>query len=177
MIEDIRDIRGPKYVLPAWEIAAAIGAVLLLALAAYGLWRWRRRRKQARTLLPFERALEQLDAIRPLLQPANAREFSIAISDIVRGYIELRFDVTATHRTTEEFLHDLVQTPKFTLARHRGLLADFLQQCDLVKFGGAALSLQSMESLHDSARRFVLETAQPDPVTPSVKTHDSVPAT
>jgi len=177
MIEDIRDIRGPKYIMPAWVIAAVIGGLVLLALAGYGLWRWRKRRRGARILQPFELALEQLDGIRPLMQPASGREFSIAISDIVRSYIERRFEVTATHRTTEEFLHDLVQTPKFTLARHRGLLADFLQQCDLVKFGGVALSLQSIESLHDSARRFVLETAKPDPVAPSAQSHDSLPAT
>jgi hypothetical protein len=174
---DIRDIRGPKFILSAWVIAAAIGAAVLLALAGYGLWRWRRRRRAPRTLLPFERALGELEAIRPLMEPASAREFSIAISDIVRGYIEQRFDVIATHRTTEEFLHDLVQTPKFTLARHRGLLAEFLQQCDLVKFGGMSLTRQSIESLHESARAFVLETAQPDPVTPSQEAHDSVPAT
>jgi hypothetical protein len=136
-----------------------------------------KRRRQPRVLLPFEQALQSLDAIRPLMQPASAREFSIAVSDIVRGYIEQRFDVTATHRTTEEFLRDLLETAKPSLARHRGLLAEFLQQCDLVKFGGMSLSMQSIESLHASARGFVLETAKPDPVAPPKEAHDTLPAT
>jgi len=175
--EDIRDIRGPKYILPLWVILAALGGIVLLALAAYGIWRWVKRRRQPRVLLPFEQALQSLDAIRPLMQPASAREFSIAVSDIVRGYIEQRFDVTATHRTTEEFLRDLLETAKPSLARHRGLLAEFLQQCDLVKFGGMSLSMQSIESLHASARGFVLETAKPDPVAPPKEAHDTLPAT
>lgn len=175
--EDIRDIRGPKYIVPLWVILAAVGGLVLLALAGYGIWRWLKRRRKPRVLLPFEHALQSLDAIRPLMQPASAREFSIAVSDIVRGYIEQRFDVTATHRTTEEFLRDLLETAKPSLARHRALLAEFLQQCDLVKFGGMSLSLQSIESLHASARGFVLETAKPDPVAPPEATHDTLPAT
>ena len=169
--EDIRDIRGPKYVLPRWLLPALVAGAALLALAGYGIWRWQRRRRRPRVLLPFERALQRLEELRPLMQPAHAREFSIAASDIVRTYIEQRFDVTATHRTTEEFLHDLLESSNPSLARHRGLLAEFLQQCDLVKFAGMSLSMQSIEALQQSARAFVLETAKPE------ETHDALPAT
>jgi hypothetical protein len=162
--EDIRDIRGPKFVASPWLIPAILAALALLAWGAYGVWRWYHRRKIPRVLLPYEVALERLEAIRVLMQPAKAREFSIAASDIVRGYIEERFSVTATHRTTEEFLHDLLESPNASLARHRGLLSEFLNQCDLVKFAGVSLSTHTMETLHESARAFVLETAKPDPV-------------
>ena len=97
-----------------------------------------------------------------LMQPQKAREFSIAVSDIVRVYIEQRFNATATHRTTEEFLHDLLDSSNTTLAKHRVLLSDFLQQCDLVKFAGMSLTTRNMESLHHSAEAFVQETAKPD---------------
>jgi hypothetical protein len=160
--EDIRDIRGPKFIFPPWLLPAVIAGVVLLALGALGLWRWLRRRRRPRVLLPFEIALQRLEEMRALMQPEDAREFSIAVSDVVRRYIEERFGVTATHRTTEEFLHDLLESSHAPLARHRALLSEFLQQCDLVKFAGISLTLQNMESLHHSARAFVLETAQPD---------------
>jgi len=160
--EDIRDIRGPKFIAPPWLLPAVIAGVLLLALGAYGFWRWRRRRRQPRVLLPFEVALQRLEEMRALMQPGRAREFSIAVSDVVRRYIEERFGVTATHRTTEEFLHDLLDSSHAPLARHRALLSEFLQACDLVKFAGVSLTLHNMESLHHSARAFVLETAKPD---------------
>ncbi len=96
------------------------------------------------------------------MDPASAREFSIAVSDIVRQYIEVAFHVTATHRTTEEFLHDLLETSNAALAAHRGLLAEFLNQCDLAKFAGVSLSRQIMESLHAQRAQLrdrILQTA------------------
>jgi hypothetical protein len=161
-VEDIRDIRGPKFIVPLWLLLAVVAGAVLLAVSTYGIWRWLRRRRRPRVLLPFEIALQRLEEMRALMQPSQAREFSIAVSDVVRRYIEERFGVTATHRTTEEFLHDLLESSHAPLARHRALLAEFLQQCDLVKFAGMSLTLQNMESLHHSARAFVLETAKPD---------------
>ena len=99
--EDIRDIRGPKFIAPPWLLPAAIAGAILLVSSAYGFWRWLRRRRQPRVLLPFEVALQRLEEMRALMQPGRAREFSIAVSDVVRRYIEERFGVTATHRTTE----------------------------------------------------------------------------
>jgi hypothetical protein len=169
--EDIRDIRGPRFIFPPWLLPAVIAGALLLAVGAWGLWRWLHRRRLPRVLLPFEIALQRLEAVRALMQPDDAREFSIAVSDVVRRYIEERFGVTATHRTTEEFLHDLLDSSHAALARHRALLSEFLQQCDLVKFAGMSLTLQNMESLHHSARAFVLETAKPD----EASTHGALP--
>jgi hypothetical protein len=174
--EDIRDIRGPKYILPDWVLPALIGGAVLIALSIYGLWRWRRRRA-APVLLPHEIALRRLEDIRTLMQPASAREFSTAVSDIVRGYIEQKFDVTATRRTTEEFLRELLESSNASLARHRGLLGEFLQQCDFVKFAALSLNLQNMESLRQSARAFVLATAEPQEAPSIEKIHDSIPAT
>jgi len=173
--EDIRDIRGPRYILPAWVLPAMAAMVVILVLAIYRIWRWRRERG-VRPLLPYERALERLEHVRALMQPADAREFSIAVSDIVRGYIEQRFEVAVTRRTTEEFLHDLLETPHVALARHQSLLADFLHQCDFVKFAGMSLALQDMETLRQSARAFVLATAKPEDSPAVQEGHDALPA-
>ncbi len=159
--EDIRDIRGPKFILPAWAWWAAIAAALLLALCGYWLWR-RQHRRRARVLTPFEIALNGLEEIRARMLPGSAREFSTEVSAIVRTYIEQRFDVTATRRTTEEFLRELLESANASLARHRTLLGEFLQQCDVVKFAAQSLTIQNMESLRQSARAFVLATAEPE---------------
>jgi len=169
--EDIRDIRGPKGIFPAWLLPALVAGGALLALGAYGVWRWHRRRPSSPPLQPFEIALKRLEEIRRLLDPASVREFSVAISGLVRQYIEDGFKVTATHCTTEEFLHDLLESPDATLAAHRNLLGQFLQQCDMAKFAGVSLSRQIMESLYQSARRFVIETHEAEEAA-----HDSLPA-
>jgi hypothetical protein len=171
--------------LPSWLILALLAGAGLLLIGGYAFWRWRRRRAQPRILLPFEVALQRLEEIRRLLDPASAREFSIAVSDIVRQYIEVQFSVTATHRTTEEFLHDLLESSNASLAAHRSLLAEFLNQCDLAKFAGVSLSRLILESLHASARSFVTESSKPPPAaatreTPPLRVkeaRDSLPTT
>jgi hypothetical protein len=163
--EDIRDIRGPKLVVPSWMVPALLVGAVLLAVGGYVIWR-KRGQQRARPLLPYEIALQRLEEIRALMSPSSAAEFSTAITDIVRSYIEQRFAVTATRQTTEEFLRDLLQSSDTALARHRALLGDFLHRCDFVKFGGMSLTSQNMEALRQSARTFVLETAKTEQESP-----------
>jgi hypothetical protein len=158
--EDIRDIRGPKAVPRSWVVPAALATVIVVALCAYVVWRRRHRAVRRPALTLFEQTLQRLEGTRVLMQPGTAREFGIAASELIRDYIEKRFNMVATQRTTEEFLQALLQSSNETLARHRSLLAEFLQQCDFVKFAGASLAVADMESLFQSARRFVLETAE-----------------
>jgi hypothetical protein len=160
-VPDVRDIRGPKTVPASWLIPALLAGAILVALGAYLVWRWRHRAIRRRELTLSERTLERLDGTRPLMHPATARAFGIAASEAIRDYIEKRFKVVATQRTTEEFLQTLLHNSNEALARHRALLAEFLQQCDFVKFGGASLEVTDMESLFRSARSFVLETGEP----------------
>jgi hypothetical protein len=161
MTQDIRDIRGPKHIpsprlWPSW-----LAGGLALAALGYAAWRWNRRRALAAAKLPYEIALDRLEEARALMQPENAREFSITVSEIVRHYIEARFHVCAARRTTEEFLHELIGPSDALLASHQSLLADFLQHCDLAKFARWILSLEEMENMLQSARTFVIETAKP----------------
>ena len=159
--EDIRDIRGPKALPGSWLLPAVlVGALFVTLCVAYAIWR-RNRRARPLNLTLSEQTLERLDGTKTLMQPATAREFGIAASEVIRNYIEKRFEVIATQRTTEEFLQTLLQSSNETLARHRSRLAQFLQQCDFVKFAGASLTVTDMEALFQSARGFVLETGQP----------------
>ena len=106
--EDIRDIRGPKHIPSPGSGPPGVASGLALAGA------WIRRlalessSRSRAGKLPYEIALDRLEEARALMQPENAREFSIAVSEIVRHYIEDRFQVWAARRTTEEFLHDLL---------------------------------------------------------------------
>ena len=159
--EDIRDIRGPKTVPGSWVLPAVLAGAIVVALCAYAVWRRRHRGTRRRSLTLSEQALERLENTRPLMRPPTAREFGIAASEVIRSYIEKRFDVIATQRTTEEFLQTLLQSSNATLARHRSLLEEFLQQCDFVKFAAGSLAITDMESLFRSARGFVLETGEP----------------
>lgn len=160
--EDIRDIRGPKALSAGSPVLLVLLIVIIVAaLGACGAWYFRQRGTRLRSLTLSEQALQGLEKTRPLMRPDTAREFGIAASEVIRSYIERRFDVVATQRTTEEFLQSLLQGSNAALARHRALLAELLQQCDLVKFAGTSLAVADMESLLQSARGFVLQTGEP----------------
>jgi hypothetical protein len=158
--DDIRDIRGPKAVPGSWTVYAVLVAAIVMALCAYLIWRRRRRAVPSRTLTLSQRTLQRLDSTKPLMRPDTARAFGIAASELIREYIEKRFEVVATQRTTEEFLQALLKSSNEALARHSSLLAEFLRQCDFVKFAGDSLAVTDMESLFRSAHRFVLETGE-----------------
>jgi hypothetical protein len=155
---DILDIRGPVHIPPPfpwlmWAIAAAV-------VIALGLIVWRLARR-SRRLLPYELALQRLEAARPLMQPDNAEAFCVSVSETVRGFIEQGFAVRAPRQTTAEFLHDAVQLTDDPLGSQREALARFLHHCDLAKFARWNLSLVQMGELLNAAREFVLAVGQP----------------
>jgi hypothetical protein len=156
---DIRDIRGPKPLPSPWLIPLIAAAVLAAAGGAYAAWTWNRRRSRQPAKQPLDIALERLDQARLLMVARRGREFSIEVSSAVRDFIESRFDLRAAHLTTDEFLHRLVEPADALLAAHRSLLDHFLQTCDLAKFGGWNLAANDMEAMWESARQFIVESA------------------
>ena len=83
--EDIIDIRPPIHIAAPFPwLAWSAGALCLIAVstAAWKLWR-REKRK-----LAYEIALERLENTRPLMRESNAEPFSLAVSEIVRCFIE-----------------------------------------------------------------------------------------
>jgi hypothetical protein len=159
--EDIRDIRPPIHIPYSWLWAAYLAGGLGLAGLAIAAWRGHRWYRQSHRKLLYELTLDELEAARALMEPGKGYQFSIAVSEIIRNYIEKRFQARAAHRTTGEFLHDLLAQSHAGLSAHQPLLAEFLQHCDLAKFARWQLSVAQMEALHHSAGTFVIETGKP----------------
>jgi hypothetical protein len=158
-LDDIFDIRPPIHI-PS-EVFWAGWAVGALAAAGLGYGAWRLLCGKLREKLPYEIALEKLLAARQFLSPEQARAFSELVSEVVRSFIERTFPVRAAHRTTEEFLSDLVAHTDSPLAGHRGTLGEFLGHCDLAKFARWRLSVPQMEAMLQSARDLRLAAGQP----------------
>jgi hypothetical protein len=169
---DIHDIRAP-YLIPAdWRVAVLIGTAVLLLLALLWVgWRGLRNRHPQLTLL--QRTLQQLEATRSLMAAGDARAFAVAVSDVVRGYVEERFQVLATQRTTAEFLRDCLSQMGSALQIHEQSLGEFLRFCDLAKFARWSLNGPEMQGMLASAQHFVETTAAPIP-SPSVTTSETI---
>jgi len=158
--EDIIDIRPPIHIAAPFPwLAWSAGALVLIGVSAVA---WKLRRRQQRKLA-YEIALERLENARPLMRESNAEPFSLAVSEIVRCFVEEVLPVRAAHCTTEEFLRDLIALPYLPLAQHRDSLADFLRHCDLAKFARWSLTVSQMEAMLESAKAFVIDLGQPKP--------------
>jgi hypothetical protein len=126
-----------------------------------------RRRQQAQELVRLfkpahEIAYDRLRALikQELVKAGRIKEFYERISDILRHYIEHRFELRAPERTTEEFLAELTSAnvlPKPDQEK----LGEFLQHCDLVKFAKYNPTNEQIQKTFDLVKDFI-ETTKSD---------------
>ncbi len=168
---EIKDIRPP---LPLPRnislLFLVVGLTILFAgLAIAGVIYWKKTAAEkipaAVQLRPEEIALQELDRLlaEKLLARGEIKLFHLRISDILRRYIENRFGLKAPERTTEEFLTyiSIVESSENApLGSHKALLADFLTQCDLVKFARHEPTVAESEKTVDICREFIEETKE-----------------
>jgi hypothetical protein len=94
--------------------------------------------------------------------------FCSLVSDVIRVYLEERFNLHAPDRTTEEFLNELREGSQLN-EEHKALLENFLTKCDLVKFARDEPTETELRGLLDAALRLIDETREvvgiqpPDP--------------
>ena len=163
--DEIRDIKPPidfpvNYAL--WWILAIVSflAVLGFLLRFFLLGRAQRKDIASASLKsPWQAAYERLDELKKhnLPQQGRVKEYYTQLSDIVRRYIEDRFQIRAPEMTTQEFLSSLGGAAELTDGQ-KNVLRDFLNSCDLVKFAKHTPTIKEMEEGLFWAQRLVEET-------------------
>jgi hypothetical protein len=159
---DIRNIKPPVAIPTGWEwVWWTLGALIVAALLTL-LVRYLRRRMKTRPKTPpvpaHVRARQKLNEALALI--AQPKPCCTAVSDIIRQYLEERFNFRAPERTTEEFLYELQDT-NLLGPDQKDSLGGFLQQCDLVKFAKYEPGEPELRELHGSAIRLIDETQPP----------------
>jgi hypothetical protein len=163
---DIRDIRGPESIYNLtyiYIVLAIIGVIIIIVLIVRLL---KKRRKQQETITPprpaHEVAYEALKELmgRDYLKTGRVREYYFELSNIVRHYIEDRFQLKAPEMTTEEFLATLKYSGVLN-SEQKGDLKDFLSHCDMVKFARYLPDEKEIELSNDSARTLIDRTKEP----------------
>ncbi len=151
--------RGPLW---PWIAGGATGLAILAASTALFVGYTVRRRRGQRPETPAHvealRAMQDLES-RRLAQEGRFDPYFTRLSQILRRYIERRFEVHAPALTTEEFLHQ-ARTSRAIRAEYVRDLERFLRLADLVKFAKHAPAMEEAGQAHDTARAFIESTAQ-----------------
>ncbi len=148
---------------PLWPWMLAGGAALLAA-APFGARALVARRARGRRRSAYEVARSELDQLlygpRPSPDDGVAVDvFYVALSGIVRRYLEDRFGLHSPEQTTQEFLVTLARSPDLK-RRHQDLLREFLEGADLVKFAHQLPDAPGMNTSVALAQRFLEETGE-----------------
>jgi len=169
---DIRDIRGPL-AIPFSVMTLLPWLAGLAGLAAAAYWILQRSRRRARSdvsapvvppRLAHTVAYESLNALEAsgLLELGEVKTYHIRVSDIMRVYVEGRFEVEAMEMTTGEVLDGLRWAGVAS-----GAVADFrqlLERSDLVKFAKFRPDVPGCRDLVPLGRRLVDVTRPADPI-------------
>ena len=161
-LAELRDVTPPEQLPPApvWRVPVYWAALpLALAGALLGVVYLRRRARRQVPPRPDVWALSELERIErlPLLEQADVERLHMLLSEVVRRYLELRFQLPAPEQTTAEFLA-AVQSSSLP-EEPQAMVRDLLERCDLVKFARAHPSVGECQALAMGARRFVQESA------------------
>jgi hypothetical protein len=138
--------------------AIAGGVVGPLAAIAYALVR--RARRAPPPVPPEIWALRELEALarEDWLTDGGVRARYYRLTEIVRAYVEKKFDLAAPEMTTEEFLGTLMRDQQ-ALPCDADRLRTFLETCDFVKYAAATPGPDDVQAVLSTARAFVHATA------------------
>jgi Domain of unknown function (DUF4381) len=154
-VADFHEIAPPvEYSLvPPWVIYASI--VVGVALVGLIVWWWRKRSRRPKPIRsPRDRALDALAQVEREMETMTPYQFSIAVSDILRGYVTEQYALPVTRQTSVEFLSLLAKSSPFS-ADETSLLEDFLGRCDLIKFARYDATIHDSQLLLEEATQFV----------------------
>jgi hypothetical protein len=142
-IKPIKEPLKMPFVLSEIIMEILLGVGVLVLLAAVILY-FKFRKKKApvvkriiRKEPPHETALKKLRELeeKKLWQQGQVKQFYSELSEIVREYIELRWNIPALESTTDEIMNGIIATA--ITGKMKEELGQLLQTADLVKFAKA----------------------------------------
>jgi hypothetical protein len=179
--DSMKDVHGlkPAETFPNHALWLIPAIVLLAALLAWLGWKFYRRLRRLQEALPpplppWEEALGALDRLpwREWLAAAEFKRFYYALSEILKRYLERRFEFDAAEQTTTELLASM-RAYKLPM---RDEISRFFARCDLVKYAKTVPTDEEAERAIEQLREFVVKT-RPAPTAPApVATGTPAPA-
>lgn len=179
--DSMKAINGikPAEEFPNWWLWLIPVGVILAGLLAWAGRRLYRRLKRLREdslapLPPWEEALAALDSLpwRDWLQGGEIKRYYYALSEVLKRYIERRFDFQAAEQTTTEIMASM----RVHRVPMRDEIRRFFERTDLVKYAKWSPPEDEALAAIDRVREFVVKT-RPEAPAPAPAPGKAPPAT
>ncbi|KXK33451.1 MAG: hypothetical protein UZ16_OP3001002312 [Candidatus Hinthialibacteria bacterium OLB16] len=176
----LKDIKPPEPVYSGvltGRVAGVIIGLLALAAAIYLFLRWKKRRHTIsdiiEEILPEDEiALEAIERLRRSLEKSadepdqlSCRQFGLALSEIMRAYLEKRFRFSALEMTTDEIIHFFSSanlpdnsSSGAVIREIRQSIGEMLEDLDLLKFAKETRSRASLMNFLDASAMIIQQT-------------------
>lgn len=156
----------PAVVARYWWLILLV--LLLTVAAAYAYFKWFSKGKnpfksEEKQLPPYDEAMQRLQALkaRNLWQNGQEKEYYTEITDILRNYIDRRFDINAVEMTTTQIVDTLKRNEETRAVNEQ--LKDILEIADFVKFAKVRPLADENEGTYRRAVDFVEQTKPEEP--------------
>ncbi|MBI3735306.1 hypothetical protein HY256_02195 [Candidatus Sumerlaeota bacterium] len=125
-------------------------------------------------LPPSQWALRELDRLKalPVCSSGPAKAIDSLAADLIRMYLQRRYQFAAMDMTTYECLAHLRDK---LVSKHEEMLRVFLNECDLVKFSKFEPPRERWESIWNDARDLILATTPHEELTTDIKLESASP--
>lgn len=142
--------------------------LLAIALIAGAIWAWRRYRKEGTILIrkseesPYDQAMNALKILKgkKLWETGHEKAYYTELTEILRVYLERRFNIRAMEMTTAQIMSTLADITKYDVPREK--MRDILDMADFVKFAMVRPLPDDNTTLYNNAVEFV-ESTRPMP--------------
>lgn len=138
-----------------------LSLALITTVIVFYFIRKRKKSSQTETIEesvdPYEEALLAIEELQGRKLKIEPKPFVFRLSEILRIYVQKRFQMPAMELTGEEFIVEIVSNPFFS-RNYEDLLRDFVDQGDLVKYSKETTENRQINQLLDSALFFVKDT-------------------
>ncbi len=158
-LPDIEEIDLPDALPDPWKLYLWIGigvlAFIAVAAVVISLILYLTREKK-RVLTAEYVALKRLSDLEPRAAELSPNEFSIEISDVLKDFVQKRFNDPVRFETADEFFHRLTDSENVTITPQvRDQLAEFLQIAEEIKFGLPPDAAAQKHPLLEKARNII----------------------
>ena len=164
----------PALTTPQIELAQALPPVkkavsklhflwLLLLLLPLAYFLFRSRKVKTEKISLRVQTLNALETLRSevVSRTLTAEQGITRLADVIRFYLEQRYKLPASGKTTPEFLEDMENTSPLPDS-DKPFLQNFLNSADLIKFAKAPCDAPAVSAAIDSAEQLVRNTALPE---------------